>query len=292
MKSIRVVITFIVLFSFIIAKPIRARDDLKNWPAIFYVPHADDEAIAMAAAIAEHKAAGRPVYMVLVSSGDNNGLLNIMNGKALCPLRILTGWRDHPKYHYFNMTNEQLDKLRKEEFARSAQAMGVDKVFFGKDGKTIPEELFYKDYDEAVRQVEDIICSFENLYPGASHKLISGNRDYIFDGGYWLLNQTHEALYFAAVNYHNYTPSVTDIAFYRGYVYRNPKGNQEIDKSDYIFKNKPEWQVIKQNALNCYKEYNPKESKYALGYHSVPDLINAAYTNQYTYVDFLPNHAN
>lgn len=290
MKSIRVVITIIVLFSFMLAKPIRAQDDLKNRPAIFYVPHADDDAIAMAAAIAEHKSAGRPVYMVLVSSGNNNGLLDIMNGKALCPLRVL--WRDHPKYHHFNMTNDELDKLRNEEFASSAQAMGVDKVFFGKDGKTIPEELFYSDYDEAVRQVEDIIYSFETLYPGASHKLISGNRDYIFDGRHWLLNQTHEALYFAAVNFHNYTPSVTDIAFYRAYVYRNPKGNQEIDKSDYIFKNIAEWQAIKQNALNCYKDYNPNESKYALGYHSIPDLINSAYTNQYTYVDFLPDHNN
>ena len=49
-------------------------------PAVFYAPHKDDEAIRMAGAIRQHKEAGRPVYLVLLTSGANRSLLEILNG--------------------------------------------------------------------------------------------------------------------------------------------------------------------------------------------------------------------
>jgi hypothetical protein len=291
MKKI-IVIFMILLVNCIYIKPTNANANDKSWPAIFYVPHADDEAIGMAGAIAEHKAAGRQVYVVLISSEQNAGLLNIMNGKTICGFSSKLGWSNHPYYHNFNFTNEQVDQLRNKEFASSVEALGVDKVFYGKDGQTIPDALFYSDYNKAVNQVEDIINYFETLYPGASHKLVSGARDKYYDGTNWVVNQTHKALYDAGVKYNKEHPKVTDMCFYRVYVYRNPAGNQEADKSDHIFDNKVEWQTKKQMALLTYKRYDPQNGLYALGYHSFPDLIDAAYGNEFTYVDYLPKKSN
>src|SRR3990167_9550975 len=41
-------------------------------PAIFWLPHQDDEAIGFAGAIAKAKAEGRPVFLVLISNGINS----------------------------------------------------------------------------------------------------------------------------------------------------------------------------------------------------------------------------
>lgn len=49
---------------------------LSEWPAIFYSPHQDDEAIAMGGAIYEHVSVGRPVYLVLLTNGHPS--LNMM----------------------------------------------------------------------------------------------------------------------------------------------------------------------------------------------------------------------
>jgi GlcNAc-PI de-N-acetylase len=51
-------------------------------PAIFYSPHQDDDAIGLAGSVLEHKAAGRPVYLVLVSNGLNGDLAKYMNEGA------------------------------------------------------------------------------------------------------------------------------------------------------------------------------------------------------------------
>jgi LmbE family N-acetylglucosaminyl deacetylase len=68
-------------------------------PAIFYSPHQDDEALGMAGAIREHKEAGRPVYLVLLTNGINSGMLDIMNGGTYC------SW--HETSHNFNLTMER-----------------------------------------------------------------------------------------------------------------------------------------------------------------------------------------
>ena len=47
-------------------------------PAIYYSPHQDDETIGMGASIAEQVRLGRPVYVVLLSRGDNENMLNYL----------------------------------------------------------------------------------------------------------------------------------------------------------------------------------------------------------------------
>jgi len=54
--------------------PVDAVDARGAAPAIFYVPHQDDDYLAMALGIAEHVAAGRAVKAILYTNGGNGGL--------------------------------------------------------------------------------------------------------------------------------------------------------------------------------------------------------------------------
>jgi LmbE family N-acetylglucosaminyl deacetylase len=273
---------FIILILLLKVLPVNAQDE---WPAIFYAPHADDEAIGLAMGIAEHKQANRPVYLVLVSSGHNSELLKIMNGQALCPLSGRPGWENHPKYHNYNLTLDQLDFYRRAEFIQSGARLGVDKIFILNNGEAIPDRAFYSatEYPKAINTIKDFI----KRYPNASHKLVSGIRDRIQLGNEWATNNTHVALYEAADQVRKEVPMINDFRFYRIYVYDNPDMNQASDKSDYVIyadqslKNK---QIL---ALNEYKVFNPTQGRYALGYHSVPNLIDKAASNNYIYLDVI-----
>src|SRR5688572_2974061 len=98
-----------------------------EWPAIFYTPHQDDEAIAMAGAIAEHKSAGRPVYLVLLTDGHPSvRMQEMLNGERRCP------W--HNTFHTFRLTIDQMIWARTIELLESARQLGVDRVFIAETG--------------------------------------------------------------------------------------------------------------------------------------------------------------
>lgn len=242
-----------------------------NSPAIFYSPHPDDEALGMAGAIREHKEAGRPVYLVLLTNGINSGMLNILNGETFCE------W--HKIYHHCALTMEQMMWGRKVEFAASARCLGVDKVFIVEDGQGLDDCEAYEHYDRFVDSVTDIIREFETKFPGASHKLISGNLDIYPDG---TKNPTHQACWDAAMRLRD---QITDFRFYRVYVYWKPEKERT---SDYQLTLKPDWKAAKRAALRQYKLFNPRAGRFAVGYHSVADLIDAASKADKEYIDVLP----
>ncbi|WP_434750401.1 PIG-L family deacetylase [Paenibacillus amylolyticus] len=261
-----------------------------DWPAIFYVPHADDDAIGYAGAIAEHKAVGRPVYVVLVASGHNDGLLKIMKGETTCRLGGRPGFENHPKKHDFTaMSSYDIHNFRKQEFERSVtNILGADKVYYaGDSGDCIFDGLFYTNYNAAVQMVRSTIQLMAQYYPNASHKFVSGPTDKYPTDKRTVLNVTHKAVYEAAVQCCIGEPYIKDVRFYRVYSYwdnRNPLHSH----TDFIFHNEAAWQDKKREALNCYKDYNPALQRYALGYHSVPELIDSAYESTKTYIDLFP----
>src|SRR5262245_57950980 len=142
-------------------------------PAIFYAPHQDDEAIGMAGAIREHKAADRPVYLVLLTNGSNSGLLKILNGQTFCQ------W--HQTHHDFSLTMEQLIWARKVEFIASAMQLEVDKIFILEDGQGLNGAEPYSRYGKLVDRIADTIKRFETQFPAASHNLVSGSLDLLPD---------------------------------------------------------------------------------------------------------------
>lgn len=248
-------------------------------PAIFYVPHPDDEAISMAGAICEHKETGGPVYLVLLTDGYNEKVLKILNGQTFCTL--------HNTYHRFSLTMEQLMWARKFEFIASARELGADKVFIVNDGRGFSDLRAYDDtsFEQLESHIQDTIIRFETLFPGASHRLPSGPLDTFGStdtASQGKTQPTHMVCWQAAVSLH---PKITDIKFYRVYIYLKPKYNRNFQGNLQL---KPSWQVTKQNALNQYKLFLPEANRFAIGYHSVRSLIDAAFEDDTEYIDFLP----
>lgn len=243
---------------------------MSTWPAIFYAPHQDDEAIGMAGAIREHKDARRPVYLVLLTNGINSDVLNILNGVVECP------W--HQIGHNFQLTMEQMMWARKVEFVASAGRLGVDKIFILDDGQGFDDVEPYTNYGNFVNRLIDTIKRFEAEFPGASHKLVSGRLDLLPDG---TTNPTHQACWDAATLLRN---QITDFRFYRIYVYFKNAASRTSQFQLYLT---PGWQAAKRAALDEYKLFNPDAGRFAVGYHSVSQLIDAAFNDDKEYLDLL-----
>ena len=182
-------------------------------PAVFYAPHQDDEAIGMAGAIRRHKEAGRPVYLVLLTSGANRALLEILNGVTWCT------W--HQTNHNFELTMEQMCWARKMEFVASARRLDVDRVFMVNDGQGLDLGMSYNKLVDCVKQT---IKRFEHLYLGASHNLVSGNLDRLPRGSATVTNAIHEACWDAATKLNG---KISDFRFYRVYVYWKDRADRE-----------------------------------------------------------------
>jgi LmbE family N-acetylglucosaminyl deacetylase len=241
---------------------------LSGWPAIFYSPHQDDEALGMAGAIAEHKEVGRPVYLVLLSDGHPSASMqDILNGHADC------GW--HGGRHNFRLSVDQMIWARTIEFVASARALNVDRVFIARNGG-IGDLLSVGDYPELVRLIRRTILWFETAYPGASHKLISGKYDVGVGGS---SNPTHLACWEAA---HDLTGYISDFRFYRPYRYGgyvqpvSPSWSRPLGLR---------WLTQKRAALDEYRRFDPANGRYAFGYHSVGGLIDAASSTPLEYID-------
>ncbi|KGC03581.1 glcNAc-PI de-N-acetylase family protein [Burkholderia multivorans] len=237
-------------------------------PAIFYSPHQDDEAIGMAGGIAEHKDAGRPVYLVLLTNGVNDDLLTLANSKL-------------QSNSLPTITMEQMMWGRRSEFVASAQAMGVDRTFIVNIAQGFDDREPYNSatYAGFVQRVVSTIEYFESQYPGASHKLASDESCTTCSppGP----NLTHQACCEAgrAVLAKG---AITDFRFYRIYEYLKPVGSRT---GQYTVQLSSSWMTRKRKALDQYKMWDPAAGRYGLGYLSVPTLIDAAYSDAREFVD-------
>lgn len=244
-------------------------------PAIFYSPHQDDESLAMAGSIREHKEAGRRVILVLLTRGENGGLLDIMNGTADCPLgQGCPGGGSHR----FGLTQEDIVRARTAEFRAAARRLGVDEVVV----RDRPDSA-WGDYAGFVQEVRNTILEFERKHPGASHKLVNGYRDVIHGSPPDQPNLTHKACREAAEGL-----AGLDFRFYWVYGYTYPP---EQRTAGYVLPLSAKQFARKRQALAEYGRWDPERGRYALGYHSVGKLmIDPAAEDPHEYID-LPRSA-
>ena len=117
-------------------------------PAIYFVPHQDDEVLSMGADIAAHVAAGRRVILVLVTDGGASGArATLCKVKAVC------------------LTVPEFVAARDREFAASAAALGVR-----------PADVFYEGKPDGKLTAADaraVIASWAARYPGSPLKTMS-----------------------------------------------------------------------------------------------------------------------
>ncbi|MFJ4184245.1 PIG-L deacetylase family protein [Kitasatospora sp. NPDC089509] len=258
-------------------------------PAIFYSPHQDDEALGLAGSILEHKAAGRPVYLVLVTRGENTQLAEIMNEWKWkddtkttkmdwsCRLRPSGRCAAHGRHGVDWPTDGDAMVVpgRTTEFMASAKALGVDKVINWKISDTVynPGNA----YDKFTKTVKSKIASLADQYPGASHKFTAG----------WLeVTRTHKAITDAAVEL-AWDGVLTDVRFNFVYAYDFAESDRRRGAA-YVLDIPDEHLQKKQNAIHCYNKWSPSENFYALGYHSVPEKMEAAAADRHEYVFALP----
>ncbi|WP_328551399.1 MULTISPECIES: PIG-L deacetylase family protein [unclassified Streptomyces] len=247
-------------------------------PAIFYSPHQDDEAIGLAGSILEHKAAGRPVYLVLVSKGENGDLAAYMNQGDCQSLGANCSAPNH--YHKLGWQESwptpEVVTGRTAEFNLSAKALGVDKVINFK----LSDEAF-GDYDNFVKKIMAKVRALAQQYPGASHKFAAG----WLDG-----NPTHKACSDAAY-WLMKNGELTDVRFNHIYAYEQYPNPADRDRGAAYVLNIPAAHMAKKrSSILAYNTWDPSRNLYTLGYHSVPVWLEQAYADPREFVYTLPSN--
>ncbi|KUL62400.1 PIG-L deacetylase family protein [Streptomyces sp. NRRL S-1521] len=255
-------------------------------PAIFYSPHQDDEAIGMAGSILEHRAAGRPVYLVLVSKGENGGIAQYLN-RTPCVLGDKCSAPGH--YHELGWQESwptpEVVSARTSEFNQSAKALGVDKVINFKLSDTAYGTE--SEYNAFVKQIMNKVRKLAEQYPKASHKFAAG----------WLdttdptqpTNATHKACSDAAYWLHK-NGELTDIRFNHIYTYEAFSRSQRNRGADYVLNIPSAHMAKKRAAILAYNTWDPNRNLYTAGYHSVPTMLEEAYSDPREFVFGLPSH--
>ncbi|KAF9432099.1 hypothetical protein BGZ76_011267 [Entomortierella beljakovae] len=245
----------------------------KSTPAIFYVPHQDDDALAMALSIREHVESGRKVIVHLYSDGVNPLLRDIVAGDAPCTLQ-------HNPIHKQNLTLEDVVTGRTHEFRNSLRALGVKDEDIFETGWSDVEPFL--EYDSFKAKLQNLIVGYEKKYPGASHKCISGEYDTDSTGR----NPTHRACWDVATQLVDEHPGgwpsskqLWDLT----YTFYKPKAKRTAQYTHSL----PQYLHHKQRALDQYKRWDPASGELAWGYHSVKTLIDASYSDPLLYIDML-----
>lgn len=247
-------------------------------PVIFYSPHQDDEALGYAGQIRAAKAAGRPVYLVLVTQGQNGGIAQLMNEGDDTQLGARCSFPGH--YHALgwdegadNADTPEVVVGRTAEFSRSAQAMGVDKVI----NWAIPE-IYINDltYDQFTATVTTRLKALARQCPGAAHRFPAG----------WLdVQATHKAICDAA-----YAAKLPDSLFTYIHIYGDldaPAARDEIT-ADHVLRIPDADMAVKRAAILAYNTYDPANHLYCLGYHSYHDGLEQAYLDPREWIYRLP----
>lgn len=232
---------------------------------IFYSPHADDEAIGMAGAIAHAREAGRRIVLVLIT--DNRPSARAVQ---LYSDQLRCRWHGFTKHA---LAHVDLGAARLLEFYDAAARLGADEI--GSLG--IPEQLALDDYSRYVDAVGFALQRYATMYPDAGHHVVAGARDVHAETGQG--NPAHVGLAAAAVRIAEVRRR---LQFHRIYEYSRPIAERRADLvlplSDYEV-------AVKRLALDAYRLWDPAGGRVAFGYHSVPELIDAAAADPCEYVD-------
>ena len=230
--------------------------------AVYFLPHPDDE-MFMAGSIARSIKRKDNVFVVLTTDGANTISYKVINGKDDEGKNIYCTW--HRKVHNPTLsgykpllTKEGIIATRQKEFNRSLKRLGVKQ-------KNII--LAYKDWGIETADGDLTASATEKIIQTAYEKFGNGLYSTIHaDGGH----HDHIILYKALLN----NKDIGSKIFYQ----ENTSGN-----GDPVFLNEEE-QKIKRQSLDSYLLWQPQKGNYAVGGHSVKNLIDMWQKSQYEYI--------
>lgn len=212
--------------------------------AVFYTPHPDDENLWTNLAIARaihDDLFDTHVVLMTKSVGFIWSLLATGTGGA-CPLGHGT--------HNFGWTRSQYHALRDAEFTTGCLALGVpaENIHFAA-GRS-------EDYGMSVNWAMGVMASFEATYPGARHNTTSWRDSH----------PEHRALGLALLGL-QHSGAVVDPRWWLRTEFQGAwAGTEETGSATAL--------AAASAGPATYTVYDPGNSRYAMAYHSVKDLLD------------------
>ncbi|MCM3598585.1 PIG-L family deacetylase [Metabacillus idriensis] len=206
--------------------------------AVYYSPHADDEALSMGGSMLASLEKGDQVAVVLLSKGKASGARDLVNSRLEKEAKPV-------------LSVEEFGEARVKEFKKSAEALGVD-----------PENIFIYDLPDGDIQKEAVSKIMEKMnkqFPNASHHAMSykdPHRDHAASG--MALKDLVEKGVISA-----------------GYFYLPIQEHQTIDFKD-AFAVPDDLAENYRKSLDSYKIWDPDNGFYAIGYMSVDSYFHSA----------------
>lgn len=206
--------------------------------AVYYSPHADDEALSMGGSMLASIENGDEVAVVLLSKGKQSAARNHVNNRL-------------EKEEKPALSLEEFGEARVKEFKKSAEALGID-----------PKNIFIYDLPDGNILKEDVSKIMEKMnkqFPNASHHAMSykdPHRDHAASG---------QAL----------KDLVEKGAVASGYFYLPIQEHQNIDFKD-VFAVPDGLEEKYRESLSSYNIWDPDNGFYAIGYTSVDTYFHSA----------------
>jgi len=241
--------------------------DADHTPAIFYVPHQDDETLGMGAAISEHSRV-RPTWVILLTKGWSTEALGVVLG------------------YNPNATMNDVRIARNNEFIAACQDLGVHRIYIANGGAGYEDSTGIC-FDSLVNRFKRTMLYMNNIYkvnghPNA-HKTVSGIRD----GESWN-NCNHHPTHWACATAIDqlriqYPTDFSDIRLYR--VYYRVEGGECGDTPDWTYRTPDDDHWRKSNACWEYHVVDPDNQRYGIGYATVSTLFDAE--EQQEFIDYI-----
>lgn len=210
---------------------------------LYFVPHQDDELLTMGIDICTSVFHKKDVHVILCTDGSKSKVIKRINDQKKCPF--------HAGTHAYNLSESAFSRARDAEFKDSCRALGVPE-----DNIHILSQRAI-DGSLTVEFAEDIMCQFLDIY-GARATFCT-----IYHDNGETQHRDHKALGFAAANLFQ-TGKIKKLRFFcEPYHIQNTKGHFIIKRAAKDLRPKLN------KALKAYAYWNPKQKRYAVGYHSV-----------------------
>ncbi|MFO0761326.1 MAG: PIG-L deacetylase family protein [Byssovorax sp.] len=220
--------------------------DVGSSPAVFFSAHPDDESIGMAGAILEARAAGRLVFIELMTHGE----------KSAARARLDDGLTDtwHPGIHHHPMSEAAFGEARVREMRDAAVRLGVTGVVIN-------------DFPNGALTRAEVLGRIETWLarglPCLSLAGTAGPQDPTTAGGE--PHPDHIAVWDALI-----ASGHPDVRGFLVYDHGHHAGHPNIVVSI------APYCAQKAFALDAYRVWAPQRGRYGVGFHSVRTLIEIA----------------
>lgn len=228
-------------------------------PAIFYVPHADDESLSMGLDVANHLAAGRHVLLVLMTRGCSDYALGQINGQDDTYGYVHDPARE--SYHLGRaLTKAELGQARINEFIAAAGQLNRSTGRLRVRGADFPDGTLTQ------AQAQQVMLDIDADLGGAgSHKAMT-----------WTDPAPDHANCGKALRALKASGDITDARYYVSNTYLQQARDAGMNP---LAVAAPAASVAAvRAALRCYDAWNPAVGAYAFGRHSVGAQITTQTT--------------